>query len=194
MKKLLLCFTLSLIVLHLFSQDKNPVKAASLGVNFFFNDFKSAEIIRSSSLSSTLLKKDFGRNSQMSPGLGISFLKGICSQVDFAAMLGGSFLDYTTANGKALGTSAFLLEVDASLHAKLLPDNYLIVPYLSAGVGFSKYKGYYGAIMPVGVGLQIGIYKDTFILIDSQYRIKVSESTNYHFLHSIGIVGSLESL
>ncbi len=194
MKKLLSSITLLMIFVTAFSQSNDPVKSPSIGINFFFNDFKTPSIISSTSLSSTLLNKKFGKIKDMVPGLGFSFLKGISSNLDFAGTIGGSFLDYTADNGKVLGTGSFLLEIDASLHAKMLPDNYWVVPYLTAGVGLSKYKGYYGAIMPVGVGLQINIFNDTFIMIDSQYRLKVTESTNYHFLYSIGVVGNLKSL
>ncbi len=194
MKKLLSSITLLMVFITAFSQDKGYIKSPSLGINFFFNDFTTASNINSSSLSSTLLNKKFGKINDMAPGLGFSFLKGISSNLDFVGTVGGSFLDYTAFNGKSLGTGSFLLEMDASFHAKMLPDNYVVVPYLTAGVGLSKYKGYYGAIIPVGAGLQINILNDTYLMINSQYRIKVTESTNYHFLYSIGIVGSLKSL
>jgi OOP family OmpA-OmpF porin len=194
MKKLLLSAISLMMIVPAFSQDKDPVKAPSIGIHFLLNDFQTASYISSSSLSSTLLNKNFGKIKNMSPGFAVSFIKGLSGNLDFAGTIGGSKLDYTTNSGKVLGTNSLLLEVDAAIHAKMLPDNYWVVPYITAGVGISKYKGYYGAIMPLGLGIQVNVFKGFFVMIDSQYRLKVTETTNYHFMHSIGIVGNLKSL
>ncbi|MEO5996171.1 MAG: hypothetical protein ABIN89_05585 [Chitinophagaceae bacterium] len=191
MKKLLSSLFLLMMFVTVFSQDSQPVKNSVLGISFFFNDFKTAQYIRTNSLSSTLLNKKFGKVKDMVPGLALSYWQGINSYLDFSGTLAGSFLDYPMESGKSLGSESFLLEADASVHLKMLTDQNWVVPYLTAGVGVSKYKGYYGAIMPLGAGLQINIFDETFIMIDSQYRIKVSENTNYHFFHSIGIAGNI---
>ncbi len=130
----------------------------------------------------------------MVPGIALSYWQGLNTHLDFSGSLSGSFLDYPIEDGKAtVGNQSFLLEADASLHAKLLDDHYWVVPYLTAGVGFSKFKGYYGAIMPLGLGIQVNVFDETFIIIDSQYRIGVSNNTSYHFYHSIGIAGNIGS-
>jgi OOP family OmpA-OmpF porin len=194
MKKLLLSLHLLVVVGMGFSQDNGLVKPPSLGLNFSFYDFKTASSIRTTSLSSTIANKGLGKINGMEPGFGFSYLQGMNSHFDFVASLNGTFLNYTNANGKLLGTGAFLLEANALIHAKMFTDDYFIVPYLTAGIGLSKYKGYYGAMLPIGLGLQVNIFKDTFIMIESQYRIKVSENTNYHLFASVGIVGNLKSL
>lgn len=191
MKKLLSFVLLWMMCIYVLGQENEPVKNKSLGVHFFFNDYKTASFIRSNSLNSTFINKKFGKVKEMIPGLALSYWQGINSQLDFSARLGGSFLDYPIDGGKTLGTQSFLLEADISLHAKMLPDQYWVVPYLTAGIGATKYKGYYGASMPLGVGLQVSIFRDTFIMIDSQYRVKVSENTSDHFFHSFGIVGNI---
>ena len=89
------------------------------------------------------------------------------------------------------GDQTLLLEADASLHAKLLPDKYWVVPFLSAGLGASKYKGYYGAFVPLGLGVQVNLFYDAFLVLNSQYRVKVTDNTNYHFFGSIGIAGNI---
>lgn len=191
MRTILAVVFISMIGISAFSQETFPVKQRALGIHFFFNDFKTVSAIRSSSLSSTLANKTFGKMKDMVPGLGISYWQGINSHLDFSTNLNGSFLDYTTREGKVLGNQSFLMEADASLHGKMLTDHYWVVPYLSAGLGLSKYKGYFGAIMPVGVGLQVNIFDETFIMIDSQYRLGVSQNSDHHFFHSIGIVGNI---
>lgn len=197
MKNALLSF-LSLVAILLisrtaFGQDNDYIKSPALGIHFFFNDFKSAAAIRSGSLSSALVNKQVGKIKDMVPGLSISYMQGLSNNFDFSSSIGGSFLDYVADGKGTLGNEALLLEADASINAKLLSDQYWVVPYLSAGIGISKYKGYYGAFMPVGGGLQINFFDDAFFILNTQYRVKVTDNTSYHFYSSIGIAGNIGS-
>ena len=192
-KTILSLFAILLISCTAFSQDNDYIKSPALGIHFFFNDFKSASAIRASSLSSALVNKNVGKIKDMVPGLSISYMKGISSNFDFSSSIGGSFLDYVVDDKGTLGNESLLLEGDASINAKMFSDQYWVVPYLSAGVGISKYKGYYGAFIPVGAGIQINFFDDAYFIINTQYRVKVTENTSYHFYSSIGIAGSIGS-
>src|SRR6185437_1337705 len=46
---------------------------------------------------------------------------------------------------------------------------------------------------PVGLCLQVNIADEAFVLINSQYRISVTENTSYHFYHSIGVAGNISA-
>ena len=65
------------------------------------------------------------------------------------------------------------------------------MPFATAGVGGSKYRGYFGAFIPVGVGLQLNLFDQTYILLNSQYRMPVTENVAYHFYHSFGVASSI---
>lgn len=162
-----------------------------MGIHFLFNDFNTATAIRESSLSSVLKDHRFGKLGDMSQGLALSFGKGISETFDFYSTLAGSFLSYPLANKPASGSDFLLLEADASIRGKMLSDRYFFVPYVQAGVGVSKYKGYWGTFLPVGVGLQLNFFDEAFLQINSQYRLGITESTSYHFVHSIGLVGNI---
>jgi len=72
----------------------------------------------------------------------------------------------------------------------MFSNQYWVSPYLQLGVGISKFQGYWGAFIPAGVGLQVNLFDEAFLLINSQYRVPVTENTaNYHFFHSIGLAG-----
>jgi hypothetical protein len=72
----------------------------------------------------------------------------------------------------------------------LLTEKYWLTPYASLGAGLSRYGSYYGALIPVGLGLKLNLFDEAHFFINSQYRIPVTTNTaNYHFLHSIGIAG-----
>jgi OmpA-OmpF porin, OOP family len=186
----LACMLLSVCT---FGQDADYTRAPSIGVYFFLNDFKTAAAIRNSSLNTVLDQKQFGNLKEMSPGLAITYIKGLSNHFDYSVTASGSFVDFPLQNRPAETTSSdkFFLEVDASITGKMVTDRYWLIPTFSAGVGASKYGSYYGAFIPVGVGLQLNFFDEAYLLIGSQYRIPITETNNYHFMHSIGIAGNI---
>ena len=88
--------------------------------------------------------------------------------------------------------NALLTEIDAMLNFKLLSDNYVVSPYLSAGIGGSIYDEWrMDAFLPVGAGLQFSFGTDHFVFANAQYRVPVTQRANYHFLFSLGVASTL---
>jgi hypothetical protein len=192
MKKLLLIsLTSAFFCLDIFSQQKSYRQPATLGIHFVFNDFVTAQLIRSTSLSTVLREHRFGKLKDMSQGLALSYGKGLSETFDFSSTLAGSFLSYPFQHKPAAGSDYLLLEGDACIRGKMFSDKYWFVPYLQVGVGVSKYQGYWGTFIPAGVGIQISFFGEAYLQINSQYRIAVTETTNFHFLHGIGLVGNI---
>ena len=191
MKKiLLLLFALYLLVPSGFGQD-DEIMPKSLGISFFLNDFTTASRIRTTSLSSVLSNKSVAKFNEMTPGLAVNYYKGIKRHLDLAVSLGGSFIKYPMPN-KSFSSNNFLLEANASVNFKLTSEKYWFQPYLTAGIGGHKYLGYYGAFMPLGVGLKINLFDEAYLIANSTYRVPITtETANYHFQHSIGIAGRL---
>lgn len=175
-----------------FAQSKDYKKTRALGVSFFLNDFKTASDIRTFGIVSVFKNKNFFKTSRMNPGLAINYLSGLSNHADFIATVGGSFLNYLNENFTSTGNN-FLFEGTAALNLKLLTDRYCVSPFLDLGVGASNYTKYFGAFIPVGVGFQVNIVDEAFLLINSQYRIPVTENVSYHFYHSIGIAGNIQN-
>lgn len=181
------------IVFHFISssQERSYKQPVTLGIHFVFNDFNTAQAIRQSSLSSVLKDGRFGKLRDMSQGLALSIGKGLSESVDFYSTVAGSFLAYPIENKPPSGSDFLLIEADASIRGKMLPDKYWFVPYVQIGAGFSKYKGYWGAFIPAGVGIQVNFFSEAYLQFNSQYRIAVTEATSYHFVHSIGLIGNI---
>jgi OmpA-OmpF porin, OOP family len=191
MKKLLFPLFMVCAALSVNAQQQYT-KRPAIGVHFFLNDFKSPSDIRSSSVNSVLTNKSWAKPRDMSPGLAATYMKGLSNYIDVQARLAASFLDLPVAGRAPFNSDYLLLEGDASVHLKMLPDKYYVTPYLSAGIGASNYKkGYYGAFMPLGVGLQINFFDDAFIMVNSQYRVPVTGTNNYHLFNSIGVAGNI---
>jgi OmpA-OmpF porin, OOP family len=192
MKKLLfVSLTSVFFCLNIQSQQKSYKQPATLGIHFIFNDFVTAQLIRATSLSTVLREHRFGKLRDMSQGLALSYGHGLSENFDFSSTIAGSFLSYPFQHRPAPGSDYLLLEADACIRGKMLSDKYWFVPYLQVGVGMSKYQGYWGTFIPAGVGIQISFFGEAYLQINSQYRIGVTETTNYHFVHSIGLVGNI---
>ena len=128
----------------------------------------------------------------MSPGLALHYFQGISNHVDFNASIGGSFVNYPMPN-KIFFNDNLLLEASATVNLKMTTEKYWIQPYIIAGVGGHKYKYFYGAFLPVGLGMKVNFWDEAHLFITSTYRVPVTlETSNYHLQHSIGIAGALK--
>ena len=191
MKKLILSVISILLVVSVYAQKEDYRKRSTLGVSFFLNDFKTAAEIKKNGLGSVIRAKNLLRTTRMDPGMAVSYLKGLSNHVDFAGSLDGSFVSYPIPNQVASSNKNFLLDATAGLNIKLLSDKYWVVPFADFGVGASKYLSTYAAFVPVGVGVQINLFDEAFIIINSQYRIAVTDKAATHLYHSIGIAGNI---
>jgi len=192
MKKILASLVTVCCFIHLvYSQTKSaPIRQTAIGVSFFMNDFLTPQRIRTSSLNAVIRDKSGAKFKEMAPGLAFNYVTGISPHVDFAADLSGCFVDYPMPNKPPFGNNNFLLEADAMVNLKLTTEDYWLIPYASVGVGGHKYEVYYGAFLPVGLGLRLNLFDEAGVNLTSQYRIPViNETTNYHFYHSFGIYG-----
>jgi len=170
-------------------QSTDNIRPTSLAVSFVLYDYKTAQSIRNKSLSAVLRDKEFGKPKEMSPGLAVSYIKGLRKNIDFVATASGAFVDVELEDRRR-GNEDFILEADASVNLKMLPENFVFTPYINLGVGASIYDSKFGAFLPLGVGLKFNLFNEAAIFINSQYRVPVTTSTSgYHFYHGIGIAG-----
>jgi hypothetical protein len=173
------------------AQD-NTLRPRQLGVAFILNDFATAQRIRNGSITTVLGNKKWAKFNEMAPGLALSYFKGLTRYIDFSGTLGASFANYSLPDKPAFSSDALLLEADASANFKMFDESYWVTPYLSAGAGISKYRSYYGALIPLGLGIKVNLFDEAAVYIGSQYRIPIiNETGNYHFQYSIGITGNI---
>ena len=165
------------------------IRPAYFGVSFIANDYKTAQLIRSSSLGAVLRDKSQAKFGEMSTGLAVHYFQGLTPHIDVAATLAGSFANNVLPN-KSVNSNKFLLEGDISGNFKMFTENYLFTPYLIAGLGFSEYQNYYSAIIPLGGGFKFNLFDEAALFITTEYRIPITPNTNnYHFMHSFGVAG-----
>jgi OOP family OmpA-OmpF porin len=191
MKKILSALlALYLLVPASYAQD-TEIRPKAIGVSFFLNDFVTANRIRTTSLSSVVSNKTSASLSEMNAGLAINYFKGLKKHVDVAMSLGGSFLRYPMPN-KTFTNDRLLVEGTATVNLKMMTEKYWVSPYIIAGVGGHIYGHYYGAFMPLGLGLKVNFFDDFHLFLTSTYRVPVTtETANYHFQHALGIAARI---
>jgi OOP family OmpA-OmpF porin len=176
-----------------YSQDFQYKKRPAFGLHVFGDDFITPARIQNSSLHDVLRDHQWAKFNQHKWGMGINYMQGLTNHLDFSTSLGMTFLDYPMKDRPApTGSNQnMLVEWDAMAYAKMLTDKYWVTPYLSGGIGASAWNGYYGAIMPLGGGLQVNIKDELFILLNSQYRVGITNTTADHFYHSLGFAANV---
>lgn len=183
---------MTLIVCTISFGQNDYKKLPSLGAHLFFNDFQTAAEVRSNGLANVVRDKQWSKSRRMTPGLAVSYLQGLSNKLDFAATLSGSLGEYPVPNKPSTTEQKLILEAVATANLKLLSDKYYINPFITLGVGATKFKGYYAAFMPIGVGMQIKIVDGVFLIANSQYRVSVTENSAYHFYHSFGVAAPIK--
>lgn len=161
-------------------QSVKFTQTQAVGVNLAYFDFSGANYLSS-----------FGRH--MKPGIALHFQNNFSSRFGYNISLAGSFLDFPGRNGENLskGKKHLLIENEFSIWRRLLRFPALFSPYILAGVGWSQYNNHYGLYAPVGAGVQVNVTPDVFLLLNSQYRMRLSSLQYHHFYHSIGIAGTI---
>ncbi len=192
MNKISLLFVTVALAVSAFSQTTNLKKLPSLGIGFNLKDFKTAELIGAKSLSDVLINKSYAKVNEMAPGLNISYYQGLTNNIDFMSTLGATFTEYIY-KGKTFGNSSgFLLDLDAHLNFKLLTDNYFLVPYITAGLGTSMYRGTYFTANGIGgLGLQFKLGEGSFIFLQSTYKYHISENSKENINYSLTFASPL---
>ncbi len=191
MKKIILAFFALYLTIAGAQAQTDEIRPKALGVSFFMNDFATSNKIRTTSLSNVLANKQWARFRDMTPGMAVSYFQGIGKHVDVAASIGGSFFSYPMT-GRTFTSNNFLLEANAALNLKMTTEKYWVQPYISLGLGAHKYRSYYGAFMPLGLGLKVNVFDDAHLFVNSTYRVPLTvETATHHFQHSIGLAGRL---
>jgi OmpA-OmpF porin, OOP family len=191
MKRIVLSIIAICMLSATFAQKNPLIRGKNVQIHFFLQDFPSGRALDTAKIKDVLDRGDWYKPSRLSPGFAVSAAKGIFPKIDVRATFAASFEDYLFKNRPQFGVNDFLGEFDLALNLKAVNDKHWVIPYISAGIGASYYKGYIGAIAPVGLGLQVNLFNDAFIDLQSQMRLGITDNTTNHLYHSIGVIGLL---
>ena len=121
--------------------------------------------------------------------------------IDFNFGLSLGNVDYPTSSKDSVVISrtqygetkyrVLLAELDARINFNILPkEDYIISPYVFAGITGSHHPPYFGADVPLGVGFNFNLSKDhnLFLNLESCYKIAATDHDQNHLQHSAGFV------
>jgi len=175
-----------MVFVGLHSQEQKPVKKPSIGLHFFYNDVETAQRINATSLSDVLKNGNWNKANNMEGGFGLDYLQGLTSYIDLIGTFNGSWADYLQSSGTYYGSSNFLLDVSAGAHFKLLTDKSVVSPFLLLKANYQKYKALNGFSVAPGVGFQISLWNEAFVLTTLEYRKSLSSSISNQLYYSVG--------
>ena len=189
MKHLIVSLLAAIIIAPVVYGQEDEIRSHEFAVSFNLYDFKTAELIRTTSLNAVIRDKQFG--DEKSPGIGLHYFKGIKKHIDFAASLNASYLSQTLPDNPD-PTDRYMFQLEGTAHFKLVTDKYWFQPYLIGGFGAQKYYIYYGAYMPLGLGLNVNFFDEGRLFVNTTYRVPITTGTvNYHFMYAFGIAGRI---
>lgn len=132
---------------------------------------------------------DFGK---VQVGASLLYWQGILPNLDYSIRLNGVFSDY--AKPEFNKDNKFIGELEGSLHLRALSDNHLLNPFVSAGIGAGNYSSSFVPYAPLGVGLQVNMYSETYIFLQANYRLSLQETKlDNNMFYSLGFAVPLRS-
>ena len=146
MKHLFVSLLAAIMIAPVVQGQDDEIRSSEIGVSFDLYDYKTAQLIRSTSLSAVLRDKQFGKLKEMFPGIGVHYFQGVKKHIDVSGALHATFLSQPVGNKPDNGVDRFQLQIEGLALFKMVSDKYWIQPHLIAGFGGQKYGIYYGGL------------------------------------------------
>ncbi|HMO33951.1 MAG TPA: OmpA family protein [Lacibacter sp.] len=194
MKVPILFFTALLAVYGSLTAQQNTRKPSLLSYHVSFSDYELPGDIKRSSLSDALARDTWYLPGRKSFGLGINWWKGLTRHIDFSAGLTGTFSNFPAGFVKddSIGQAGFSTQADLLLHARLFSEKAAVNPFLTAGLGAGYFPGRFAVYAPLGTGLQFRFREGAYLLLQAQWRMRLTEGISNDYLHySIGFAQHL---
>lgn len=192
-QKLLLVFSFLILAVGAFAQVKSPStkRGSLLGIHFNSMDIKTPQVFKDNSGPKTLAgfkDQDFG--------FSLSFWHGLTSHLDLSVRANLMFHDYESLdrNSYTTKTNQTGVELEPALNAFLFNNESLFNAFLTAGIGGGYYTGKGGLYVPTGVGLQANFHRQTYVMLQAQYRFTLDKTVlKDNLFYSLGIATRIGS-
>jgi OmpA-OmpF porin, OOP family len=195
-QKLTLLLSFMVVVGCASAQTTDSKFASSKKGKLFGIHFNALDIKTPLTFKNTATNRTFSGLKDMDYGFSLSYWKGLTKTIDFSTKLGILFHDYAsrdravfTDDNQQIGA-----ELEPSLNFRPYGDDALISPFISLGVGGGFYAGKFGAYTPVGVGGQLNLRSNTYVIVQAQYRFALTKDImKDNLLYSLGFAQSISS-
>ena len=129
---------------------------------------------------------------KVDPGFSVMYWKGLSNHFDFSLRYNGLFTQYSKA---VLIENSYSNEFEGSLHGRLLTDNHLFNPFVTAGIGIGNYgKKQWAGYVPLGGGVQMNMFDEGYIFLQANYRVSLSKTKlDNNMFYSLGFTRSINN-
>jgi len=175
--------------LTLQAQKQSALKPRLFSYNISLSDYSLPKQIKDSSFNKAFQQKEWYKPANKSFGFGISYWKGLTSNIDFSGTLTGTFSNFPAnfVKDDSIGQAKFSTQLDALIHIRALKESARVNPFLTAGIGAGYFPGKFAVYAPLGTGLQFRFNEGSYLLLQMQWRKKLTSGINNDYLHySIG--------
>ncbi len=167
------------------AQQKKTGKSPLLSYNISFSDYRLPKQIKDSSISRALKNGDWYKPGKKSFGLGVNWWKHLTTHIDFSGSLTGTFSNFPAlfVKGDSIGQAKFTPQIDALVHLNMFTEKATVNPFLTAGLGAGLFSDQFAAYAPLGVGLKFRFKEGAFLILQTQWRKKLTDGINDDYLH-----------
>jgi outer membrane protein OmpA-like peptidoglycan-associated protein len=192
MKNILFVLLFTACFSNVIAQNKSAKKPPTIGLHFFYNDFASAQSIKTNGFATVVKNKLWNKPNNMQGGFGIDYMQGIAKKIDAVGTINGSWVDYLLPSALLYGSNNFLLDVNAGVHIKMFTERRAINPFLITKVGYSSYKNLHGFTLHPGAGIQANFFNEALVLVTAEYRKELGNTISNQLYYSIGIAANFK--
>lgn len=158
------------------SRFNSPVKGSLLGFGVNLTDFSAS-------------LPEVGK---VDIGISALYWKGLTPNLDLSLRYNGVFSQYNKAEQSKTAVG-YINELEGSLHLRALSDDHLLNPFLSAGIGAGTYSKSIAAYAPLGVGLQVNLFSETYFFLQGNYRLSLMDSKlDHNTFYSFGVAATIK--
>ena len=184
-----MCLSSTLVYAQKKTKVKSDKKHGMLSYSINYSDYGFPKLAKDSSISAAFNRKGLFKSGNSSWGFGLGYWKGLGSHVDFTGNLTGTFSNFPAlfVKNDSIGKASFTPQLDFLLHFRAFKDNRAINPFLTGGIGAGYFGKQLAVYAPLGAGLQFKFKQGTFVFVQAQWRMAITDGINDDYMHySIG--------
>lgn len=185
MKPNRLLTALALISIIHATAQQSLKKPGLFSYNISLSDYRFPQLISDSTLSKAFNQNDWYKPGNMSFGFGVSYWKGLTDKIDASGNFTGTFSNFPAnfVKDDSIGQAGFSMQLDALVHLRAFKEKARVNPFLTAGLGIGYFPDKVALYAPLGTGLQFRFNEGTYLLLQAQWRKKLSNGINNDYLH-----------
>ncbi len=193
-QKLTLVFSFLVVAICASAQMINSKYSSAKKGDLFGVHFNALDITTPVTLKSSAGTRTFTRLENMDYGFSLSYWKGLTNTIDLSTRGGIIFHDYQSEDRNQLNNEKknIGVEIEPTLNFRPYGDNSLFAPFITAGIGGGYYTGEIGAYVPAGLGVQLNLQSNTYIMVQTQYRFSLTKDVlKDNIFYSLGLAQNI---